>query len=282
MSSNSARAPYFVMAHHRSGSNFLNDVLQAHPRIECLNEPFSMHTRYFRECDLSCWSSEDFEPQLLHPSLAKHAALRSFLLDFRAYLSRSNSARVIGFKETALFGKLQWLREFMPSLKVLLLKRDPRSIVSSVLRSNLLDFWNYADLVPPAFEQICPAYTRGAQPDTATSAAEIVAMSVATRYELARRSIQLFDHRILHLEEFARRPERCLEDIASFLGVEPHDAQLSFLRERQATSRGGVFSSFRSQEAVEDGWKRHLSPEQVRVIESVLLAVQEEVAHASS
>jgi len=46
------RAPFLLLAHHRSGSNLLNDLLQAHPCIECLNEPFSMHTPFFREHDL--------------------------------------------------------------------------------------------------------------------------------------------------------------------------------------------------------------------------------------
>jgi len=271
MSSSSPRAPYFVMSHHRSGSNFLNDLLQSHPRIECINEPFSMHTKYFRDCDLEPWTRDEFDPTLLHPSLAPHGSLRSFLLDFRGYLSLSTEARVIGFKDTVLFGKLEWLKAFLPTLKILFLKRDPRSVVSSVLRSNLLGFWNYDRLVPPAFRKLYPGYVSKVHAaDWATLAAEIVAMSVVTRHELARRTVQHFEHLELRLDDLMREPERRLHDIAEFLGVEANEAQLSFLKQRQAETRGGRFSSFRSRDDVERGWERHLSAAQVRVIEDVL------------
>src|SRR5687767_880319 len=91
------RAPFFVMAHHRSGSNFLNDLLQKHSCIECLNEPLSMHTRFFREHDLAPWYADEFDPESLHPSLADQAPLRAYLLELRQYLSQSTSRRIVGF-----------------------------------------------------------------------------------------------------------------------------------------------------------------------------------------
>ena len=69
MKPNESHPPFFVMAHHRSGSNFLNDLLQQHSGIECLNEPLSMHTRFFREHDLALWTAADFDTVLLHGSL---------------------------------------------------------------------------------------------------------------------------------------------------------------------------------------------------------------------
>ena len=265
------RAPYFVLAHHRSGSNFLNDLLQAHPRIECINEPFSMHTMYFRDCDLEPWTADDFDPVMLHPSLAPHETLRSYLLDFRAYLSQSSDTRVIGFKDTLLFEKLEWLKKFVPSLKILFLKRDPRSIVSSVLRTNLLELWNYARVVPPAFRKVRPNYvSRIDAADSATAAAELVAMSIVTRYELARRAIQHFDHTEVQLDELMQRPQERLEAIAGFLGVPPHEGPLAFLNGRQAVSRGGMFSSFRLRDDVRHTWESHLNAAQIRVIEEVM------------
>ena len=267
----SSAAPYFVMAHHRSGSNFLNDLLQAHPRIECVNEPFSMHTKYFRECDLEPWTSDDFDPVLLHPSLASHETLRSFLFEFRAYLSQSSDRRVIGFKDTVLFEKLGWLKAFIPRLKILFLKRDPRSIVSSVLRSHLLELWDYARLVPPAFRKIHPHYvSRTDAADSAAAAAEIVAMSVVTRYEFARCAIRNFEHMEVDLSDLMREPAEWLQAITEFLGVPPHEGPLSFLKERQAVSRGGTFSSFRLQSDVQHTWERHLNASQIRAIEDVM------------
>ena len=265
------------MAHHRSGSNFLHDLLQSHPRIECINEPLSMHTRFFRQCDLVRWSEVDYDPVFLHVALARHDGLRAYLFDLRRYLLRSDVDRVMGFKETALFGKLEWLKEFLPSLKVLFLTRDPRAVVSSVLRSGLSEFWRYQDLVPRAFYEICPHYgRRGHESDPTIRDAEIAAMSVVARYEIARRTVHLFEHKLVSLEEVMGDPAGCLESMTAFLGVEPHPDSFLFLRRRQGVSRGGAFSSFRAPEDVRTAWQRHLNAGQIEVIESVLCAAQRE------
>lgn len=276
------RAPFFVMAHHRSGSNFLNDLLQKHPCIECLNEPLSMHTGFFRERDLALWHADNFDPELLHADLADHAALRSYLLELRQYLLCSKGDRVIGFKDTCLFGKLGWLKRFMPSLKIIFLRRDPHAIVSSVLRSELAGFWRYADLVPPAFAQICPGFvSRVETGDIAARAAETVAMSVALRYELARHTLDLFAHRTLDLDELMRKPMHCLQLLADFLGVEPDPEQMSFIITRQRESRGGLFSSFRAPVDVEGAWRTHLSERQIEAIDQVMQAAREAATNSS-
>jgi hypothetical protein len=267
------RTPFFVMAHHRSGSNFLNDLLQVHPHLECINEPLSMHTPYFRECDLVRWSAGAFDPELLHASLGAHPGLRTYLLDLREYMLSSHRGRVVGFKDTVLFGKLEWLSMFMPTLKILFLKRSPRSIVSSILRSDLATFWNYAELVPRAFEGLFPDVAHRPLPDhDEAKAAEVAAMSVVVRYELAARTLGRFDHRVVELERLVGEPEVALPGITDFLGVERHEAPLRFIRARGIASRGGTFSSFRSAGESGEKWKHHLSARQVRVIEDVLEA----------
>jgi hypothetical protein len=268
------RAPFLVLAHHRSGSNFLNDLLQAHPGIECLNEPLSMQTGFFRTCDLAHWPAGSFDSQALHPSIADKPDLRDFLFDFRAYLLQSNAQRVIGFKETVLFGKLEWLKAFMPTLKVVFLQRDAREIVSSVLRSSLTALWRYDELVPTTFARYFPGYRSrlGATSGPELRAAETAAKSIAVRYEIARRTLGLFEHTTLHLEALMREPARGLESLSALLGVAPHPRQMDFLRERQRVSRGGAFSSFRTRESVDERWRRDLSADQLQVIHDVLHA----------
>lgn len=271
MNSGKARPPFLVLAHHRSGSNFLNDLLQAHPNIECINEPLSMHTGYFRHCDLVPWTKDEFEPDMLHRSLVDHTELRLFLHDFRAYLRKSSSHRVIGFKETVLFGKLEWLQAFLPSLRIIFLKRDPRAIVSSVLRSDLSEFWRYEELVPPVFDKLFPHYRgRAHSADKLARAAEVVTMSVVLRYDLARRTLGLFKHVVVNLDDLMREPLACLEKVAGLLGVEAHEQQMKFIVERQLASRGGTFSSFRKPDDVKNTWERHLEPAQLQAIEEVL------------
>jgi hypothetical protein len=275
MKPNDTAAPFFLMAHHRSGSNFLNDLLQAHPRLECINEPFSMHTRFFRDCDLAQWSRSDFDPHCLHRELAPHDDLRACLLELRQHLLRSSRQRVIGFKETGLFGKLEWLKEFLPTLRIIFFKRDPRAIVSSVLRSGLMDLWRYRELVPPPFHAMWPGYESAVEAgDAATRDAEIVAMSVALRYEMAERTIHLFDHQSFWLDEFQLQPVSSLQLMCRFLGLEPHPDQMSFLDKRQLVTRGAQFSSFRALADVEGTWREHLTDHQVRAIEAVMRAAQ--------
>jgi hypothetical protein len=271
-------APFLVLAHHRSGSNFLNDVLQAHPALECLNEPLSMHTSLFRRCDLTPWEAKDYDPERLHASLADEPELRGFLVELRSYLLQSTDRRTVGFKETVLFGKLGWLQAFLPSLRIIFLRRDPRAIVNSVLRSGLMNFWRYQDTVPPAFQRLFPAYASRLQADENDDrAAELAAMSVAVRYELARTSIGAFEHCVLPFEELLLHPAEELMKITSLLGVAPHPAPLSFMHERATDSRGGTFSSFRRRSEVANAWQAHLSPSQCQVIEEVLRAAGERV-----
>lgn len=269
------RSPFLLLAHHRSGSNLLNDLLQAHPGIECLNEPLSMHTSYFRECDLAPWRWEDFDPGLFHPALAGRPGLRDYLAELRGFLRQSDSRRVVGFKETVLFGKLEWLKAFMPDLKVLFLKRDVRAVVSSVLRSGLMqELWQYEQRVPPAFAALYPHYHRQAPPNEAVAGAELAAMSVVLRYELADRTLGLFEHCVLEFESLMRDPAATLEAVTLFLGVPQDAAPLQFLQGRQSERRGGLFSSFRVRDEVQSGWQHHLNPRQLQAIEQVLAAAR--------
>jgi hypothetical protein len=194
----------------------------------------------------------------------------------RRYLLRSTQDRVVGFKETVLFGKLEWLKAFLPNLKIIFLTRDPHDVVSSVLRSGLLGFWRYRELVPPAFLALYPHYeSRVDDDDVSTREAEIAAMSVATRYELARRSLHLFDHRRVSLEAVMHDPATFVPPLTEFLGVAAHPDQASFLARRQTVSRGGAFSSFRVPEDVQAAWRRHLSARQVEAVEHVMAATRQ-------
>jgi len=271
------RAPFLLLAHHRSGSNLLNDLLQAHPCIECLNEPFSMHTPFFREHDLQRWAGSDFEPTRLHRHLPRSDDLDDlcpFLHALRDYLDCSSAHRVIGFKETGLFGKLGWLQAFMPRLKLIFLWREPRAIVSSVLRSGLIDFWAYRELVPPAFRRLFPQAPHAALSRAPAGSREelagLAAMSIAVRYELARRTLPGFEHLVVGLDAVVKHPAETLGALARFLGVAPHPGPLHFLQGRQGDSRGGTFSSVREPAGVAHGWQQRLAPTELEVIESVL------------
>lgn len=268
--------PYLLLAHHRSGSNFLTDLLQAHPLVECLNEPLSMHAPFFRVHDLQPWSATEFDAQRLHPSLPPCGELLDYLHALRQYLTSANPQRVIGFKETGLFGKLDWLRAYLPGMKLVFLWRNPHAIVSSVIRSGLVDFWRYRELVPPAFVRLFPHQASLALTATESepvNVAMLATMSVVVRYELTRRALGAFDHLVLGLDAVARDPAQALNAIARLLGFEPHPSPMQFALARGSTNRGGTFSSFRDPAEVAQRWQGHLDKHQVEAIDRVLQAV---------
>ena len=77
--------PFLILGHHRSGSNFLADLLQANERIECLSEPLSMHTD-FRRFDLETWTGEEFASSCLHASLRDAPGTVAFLRQLQDWL----------------------------------------------------------------------------------------------------------------------------------------------------------------------------------------------------
>ena len=133
-----------VLAHHRSGSNFFGDVLQAHPHTECLSEPFSMHTSAYLDLDLIRWGASEYHPRTLHPQLSRYPGTVEFTRDLSSYLGAAPVGQARGFKETLGFEKLPWLREVFPGLRVVIVVRDPRAVVRAVTARNMERLWDYA------------------------------------------------------------------------------------------------------------------------------------------
>jgi hypothetical protein len=94
-------------------------------------------------------------------------------------------------------------------------------------------------------------------------------MSVAVRYELARRELPRFEHVVLGLDAIARRPVDTLAMLWRFLGVPDHPGPLQFMSGRQGVSRGDSFSSFREPALALEGWRRHLGPSDLEAIDAV-------------
>ena len=94
-------------------------------------------------------------------------------------------------------------------------------------------------------------------------------MSVAVRYELARRELPAFEHVAIDLDALARRPAPTLATLWRFLGVPDHPGPLQFMSGRQGVSRGDSFSSFREPSLALEGWRRHLAPTELEAIEAV-------------
>lgn len=244
--------PFLILGHHRSGSNFLADLLQANELVECLSEPLSMHTD-FRRFDLETWRGEEFAASHLHPGLREAPGTAAFLRRLRAWLYGS-PVTVRGMKETLLFDKLTWCREMFPALRVVWLVRDPRAVVHSVLRCGLWRFWEY----PERVGRFCREYYGNPEIDPITPA-ELTLWSWKVRYALAREHLGDFAHIRVRLEDLVAAPRDELERIAALASFPVTPAQEAYLARPSGESRGGVFSTVRRSDEVIGGWRTGLS-----------------------
>lgn len=253
--------PFLLLSHHRSGSNFLTDLLQVNERVECVSEPLSMHTE-FRRFDLETWTAEEADPDCLHPRLREAPGVAAFIRGLREWLYAPPVGAVRGAKETLLFDKLPWWGSTFPSMRVIWLVRDPRAVVHSVLRCGLWRFWEY----PERVTGFCRDYY-GDPTIAPASPAELTLWSWKVRFALAREQLVHFDHLRVRLEDLVERPREELRRVLDLVGVPVSPAQAAYLSRPVEESRGGTFSTVRDRDEVIGGWRAGLGADARRYVE---------------
>ncbi len=261
MMSDGPALPFMVLGHHRSGSNFLTDLIQANELVECISEPLSMQTD-FRRFDLELWTAEEFALPHLHDRLRDLPGVAAFLARLRDWLYAAPAGLARGMKETLLFDKLGWCREMFPSLRVIWLVRDPRAVVHSVLQCGLWDFWEY----PQRVGGFCREYF-GDPGIAPASPAELTLWSWKARYALAQEHLLGFDHLQVRLEDLISSPRRELERIGELVGFRVTAAQELVAVRPTAESRGGTFSTVRRGGEVLNGWRTGLAAAEREYVE---------------
>ena len=88
----------------------------------------------FEEYDLVEFNNENIDEFLRENE--KH-----FLEQMKEYICESPN--VSGFKDTCLYGKMNWMLEEFEGIKVIHLVRNPLAVVNSCLRNNMWKHWNY-------------------------------------------------------------------------------------------------------------------------------------------
>ena len=132
---------FLLLGNQRSGTNYVLDMINQHPEIETINEPFSMHLDFFR-MDEEKWTADDVDPQYLHQKLRMLSQTQKYITDLNLWLNAPYPL-LRGFKEAALFEKFDWLQSVVHIDKTVLIIRDPRAIVNSVMKRNMQhSFWN--------------------------------------------------------------------------------------------------------------------------------------------
>ncbi|MEU4782404.1 sulfotransferase [Micromonospora sp. NPDC023633] len=247
---------FMLIGHHRSGTNFLTDVLQAHSRVSFIDEPLSMHTRGFPRTDLERWGADSYHPVHLHESLREYPLSQRFFRDLVSYLEAVPSGQVRGFKETLLFEKIPWLLSAVPPLRIVHVVRDPRAVVASLLKHDVDRQWGYADRLTAYFARHPDSPV---EPLLETPLMRCVTSWKVRQYEF-RASVEALPVVTVRLEDIVQDDETSLALVMSFLGLEVQREQLVLRRESERETRGGMYSTYRHRDEVLDGWRRRLSP----------------------
>jgi len=257
--------PFLLLGHHRSGSSFINSLVRSHPHIESINEPFSQHLDVFRQVDFIPWAAEEFSEECLHPCITPHGETDAYLRDLRKWLLAPGDV-IRGFKETTLFEKIPWLMRLLGPLPAILLTRDPRAIVNSIVRRRMHEsWWNYRQRLETYVA------TGGHIPD-GTSLDDPISLTAAIwsiRMELGLCAAQELGWLIIRLEDLVQDAETWLPRMMNFLGTEAHSRQWDFLNDSWKETRGGTYSSRREPRMVLEHWRETLSYENQRTIESI-------------
>jgi hypothetical protein len=221
-----------------------------------------MHTDCFRAWDLTPWTAEQYDREFLHPMLRERPHAIGFLRHLRRYLVRAPKGVLRAFKETTLFEKLPWLDRYLPGVRIVLLVRDPRAVVYSVLRRRMQEFFGYRDALRRWSAEI------GAEVDGLSPVA-LVAHSWRLRMRLAHQYLSKREHLVVRLEDVFGPPRKGLANLMNFIGTAVDERQVEFL-EYAAQTSGQQYSTRRCYRDVVDLWRNALSQSDIEEVENIV------------
>lgn len=193
----------------------------------------------------------------------------SFFKNFESWM-RFSSGDVKVTKETTFFLKLEWLKQWIPDLKIVYIERDSLSVIASFKESDLFERWNYRKRFDVLKAEVKLrdelAQHRGilAAPSQ-DHWVSLLADIWGIRTTEARDKLGLFDHMSVSFETLVDAPQETFSQIFDFMnlrmGSNIHDA----IAERRVRSKGSTYSTFRDPEQVKSKWKLMLSSDEKRI-----------------
>lgn len=269
-----SREPYIMLSHHRSGSNFLNEVVGLHSKIEFLNEPLSMHTDFFRIQDLIPWktgqgSGPAGSAQSRVDHLQELPELSDFMKDLSSWMSAAPAGHVRGIKETVLFEKIAWFKSLVPNGKYIFLLRSPRAVVASIIRRQMHDrLWMYSTTVPRFLGKYSSSIGIDYK-EIPKTPLELASYSWKIRMRYILKERESLECTTVRLEDVVRDPRKEVLRILDFMNLSLEQPMIDFIEQSQRETRGGTYSSFRSADEVLNTWKKVLSDDDVKVIDRI-------------
>ena len=234
--------PFVIVNHHRSGSNFLCRLLKANKDVRCLNEPLSQHMGVFEEYDLVEFNNENIDEFLRGNE--KH-----FLEQMKEYICESPN--VSGFKDTCLYGKMNWMLEEFEGIKVIHLVRNPLAVVNSCLRNNMWKHWNY--------EYVINRYRQNNGLNVINDPFELCLESWKIRSQLYAKEMSEKKAFEIRLEDLTMDPYGELKKLMNYLELDVSPEQIRILNECYKQKKGKEYSIYRKKEDVLTDWKKYLN-----------------------
>lgn len=255
---------FMILGNQRSGTSYLLDLINAHPSVDTINEPFSMHLNFFRTNE-SAWSVEEFDERYLHRELKCYPKTCSFIKELNHWLN-FDFPNIRGFKETALFEKYDWLCRVLDIDQTIVVMRDLRAVIYSVLRRKLhRSWWDYEGRLRKYY-----GYTDILEDHI------ICAELLKHRTNHLIEIIQKTNCYVLRLEDLLNEPLKELNELMKYIGAHVSDEQISFFEETSKETRDSTYSNFRRKEDVLNKWKIGFEEKIVKEINDIL---QEELSY---
>ncbi|MGL5823383.1 MAG: hypothetical protein ACRCYU_00740 [Nocardioides sp.] len=253
MSARHPNEPFALLSHHRSGSNFVTELLWRHPALQVLIEPLAQHLDIFITHDLQAWPQHLTTDAL---EALRRPFERRYLTNLGTWL-RAQAGR--GFKETRLAEKIEWFNTAVAPVRTIVLVRDPRAVTASILaRPHMVDYWIPADHIkhlPNTFDH------HRAHRDPIYRSAAIWTY----RYTCLLSQAETAGAPTVVLEKLMHNPAREMSAIETYLDIDHFD-YTDTLAELWTPTTAGTYSTRRDPATVATSWRAALTREDLAVI----------------
>ncbi len=286
------KKPGLILALPRSGTNWTVDALKVEG-TRILQEPLWLHNGGQYEQNplhpMRASTVADVSAELGHKALANDPYGQLLTKNFLAWINETDGRNHL-FKETDGFFHLEWLLASIPDLKILLIQRDIRGIVSSFKKGDLFEKWGYR----ARLRELLRTIQASSKLDTLYG--EIISRRninerpwIALTYYLGasmleiRRQIERKTGIVLETkyEELLTNPEDTFSDIAEMLGVENISAIIERVRQTIAETRAESTHSTRKRKS-RDSFEKYLTTQEAEDICSIWRSLGLEIDQPST
>lgn len=247
---------FVLLGHHRTGSSYMLDVIRHNKNVETINEPFSMHLDFFRE-DETFWPDKQAFFSQVHDS----SCTATYINDLNNWLNEKEYNVVRGFKETSLFEKYDWLISELNISNTIILVRDFRATINSVIKRNMQNsWWDYKGRLEKYYK-----YEVDKLDDI-----EICAYLLKERMSYIKIIVSNNEVMLIRLEDFFDDRLLFTEKLMNYIGLNLCKEQEEFIKLTSINTRNSTYSNYRNRHDVLLQWKDMLSRKDVERINGIL------------